>query len=86
MGTTGESYDNALAETINGLYKAEIIQRRGPWKTGEAEEMATMECVVLVQPPKAAGAYRLHPTGGVRGQLNTIANLSSRPCRPDSSQ
>jgi len=33
VGSTGDSYDNALAETINGLYKAEIIHRRGPWKT-----------------------------------------------------
>jgi transposase InsO family protein len=36
VGSTGDSYDNALAETINGLYKAEIIHRRGPWKTLEA--------------------------------------------------
>jgi putative transposase len=36
---------NALAETINGLYKAEIIHRRGPWKTREAVELATLEWV-----------------------------------------
>lgn len=45
VGSTGDSYDNALAETINGLYKAEIIHRRGPWKTREAVEMATLEWV-----------------------------------------
>ena len=45
MGSTGDSYDNALAETINGLYKAEIIHRRGPWKTREAVELATLEWV-----------------------------------------
>jgi len=44
-GSTGDSYDNALAETINGLYKAEIIHRRGPWKTREAVELATLEWV-----------------------------------------
>jgi len=33
VGSKGDSYDNALAETINGLYKAEVIHRRGPWKT-----------------------------------------------------
>ena len=44
-GSTGESYDNALAETINGLFKAEIIHRRGPWKTREAVELATLEWV-----------------------------------------
>lgn len=36
---------NALAETINGLYKAEIIHRRGPWKTREAVELVTLEWV-----------------------------------------
>ncbi len=36
MGSRGDSYDNALAETINGLYKAELINRRAPWKTKEA--------------------------------------------------
>jgi len=45
VGSTGDSYDNALAETINGLYKAEIIHRRGPWKTREAVELATLEWV-----------------------------------------
>ncbi len=41
----GHSYDNALAETINGLYKAELIHRRAPWKTVESLELATLEWV-----------------------------------------
>jgi transposase InsO family protein len=45
VGSKGDSYDNALAETINGLYKAETIHRLGPWKTREAVEMATLEWV-----------------------------------------
>lgn len=45
VGSRGDSYDNALAETINGLYKAELIHRRGPWKTKEAVELATLEWV-----------------------------------------
>ena len=45
VGSTGDSDDNALAETINGLYKAEMIHRRGPWKTREAVELATLEWV-----------------------------------------
>jgi putative transposase len=45
VGSKGDSYDNALAETINGLYKAELIHRRAPWKTRESVEMATMEWV-----------------------------------------
>ncbi len=45
VGSKGDSYDNALAETINGLYKAEPIHRRGPWKTRESLELATLEWV-----------------------------------------
>ena len=45
VGSRGDSYDNALAETINGLYKAELIHRRGPWKTMESVELATLEWV-----------------------------------------
>ena len=45
VGSKGDSYDNALAETINGLYKAEVIYRRGPWKTKQAVELATLEWV-----------------------------------------
>lgn len=45
VGSKGDSYDNALAETINGLYKAELIHRRGPWRTRESVELATLEWV-----------------------------------------
>ena len=45
VGSKGDSYDNALAETINGLYKAEVIHRSGPWKTKQAVELATLEWV-----------------------------------------
>jgi transposase InsO family protein len=45
VGSVGDSYDNALAETVNGLYKAELIHRRGPWKSFEAVEYATLEWV-----------------------------------------
>ena len=45
VGSVGDSYDNALAETVNGLYKAEVIHRRGPWKSFEAVEYATLEWV-----------------------------------------
>jgi len=45
VGSKGDSYDNALAETINGMYKAEVIHRRGPWKTKQAVELATLEWV-----------------------------------------
>jgi len=45
VGSVGDSYDNALAETINGLYKAEVIHRRGPWRSFETVEFATLEWV-----------------------------------------
>jgi putative transposase len=45
VGSVGDSYDNALAESINGLYKAEVIHRRGPWRSLEAVEFATLEWV-----------------------------------------
>ncbi|WP_415873540.1 DDE-type integrase/transposase/recombinase [Burkholderia ubonensis] len=44
VGSVGDSYDNALAETINGLYKAEVIHRRS-WRTLQAVELATLEWV-----------------------------------------
>ena len=45
VGSIGDSYDNALAETVNGLYKTEVIHRRGPWRSFEAVEFATLEWV-----------------------------------------
>ena len=45
VGSVGDSYDNALAETINGLFKVEVIHRRGPWRSAEAVEFATLEWV-----------------------------------------
>ena len=45
VGSVGDSYDNALAETINGLYKAEVIHRLGPWKTMAAVEWETLKWV-----------------------------------------
>ena len=45
VGSVGDSYDNALAETIIGLYKTEVIYHRGPWRNLEAVEYATLEWV-----------------------------------------
>ena len=45
VGSVGDSYDNALAESINGLFKAEVIWRLGPWRSMEAVEFATLEWV-----------------------------------------
>ncbi len=45
VGSKGDAYDNALAEAVNALYKAEVIRRRGPWRSLEAVELATLEWV-----------------------------------------
>lgn len=45
VGSVGDSYDNALAETVNGLFKTEIVRRRGPWRSLEVVEFATLEWV-----------------------------------------
>ena len=45
VGSVGDSYDNALAETIIGLYKTEVIRTRGPWRHIDAVEYATLEWV-----------------------------------------
>nr|AAD44276.1 transposase subunit B [Pseudomonas putida]CAC86788.1 transposase subunit B [Pseudomonas putida]CEK42465.1 Mobile element protein [Pseudomonas fluorescens SBW25] len=45
VGNTGDSYDNALAETINGLYKTELIHKRGPWKSVDSLEWETLKWV-----------------------------------------
>ena len=45
VGSKGDSYDNALAETVVGLYKTELIRRRGPWRTAEQVELATAEWI-----------------------------------------
>ncbi len=45
VGSVADSYDNALAKALNGLYRAEVIHRRGPWRSFEAVEFATIERV-----------------------------------------
>ena len=45
VGSVGDAYDNALAETVIGLFKTEVIQRRGPWRSFEAVEFATLDWV-----------------------------------------
>ena len=45
VGTVGDAYDNALAESVIGLFKTELIRRRGPWRTVEHVEVATLDWV-----------------------------------------
>ena len=80
VGSRGDSYDNAMAEAFNSLYKWELIYPQGPWKGLDDVEFATMGLHRLVQPPAAAWrdhrGQRLHNSRGVRGPL-----LQSNPSR-----
>ena len=65
VGSRGDSYDNALAESVIGLFKAEVIRRKGPWRTLEAVEFATTDVGGLVQSPTTARPDRVRPAGRV---------------------
>jgi putative transposase len=61
VGSRGDSYDNALAEAVNGLYKAEVIRKRGPWRSLEQVELATAEWVDWWNHQRLHGAIRGMP-------------------------
>jgi putative transposase len=61
VGSKGDSYDNALAETVNGLYKAELIRRRGPWRTVAEVAVATAEWVAWWNTARLHGALGYLP-------------------------
>ncbi len=84
VGSKGDSYDNALAETINGLYKAEIIHRRGPWKSKEAVELATLEWVSWFNRHRLLEPIGYIPLPKLR--QTTTAVKPSWPLPPDSNQ
>ena len=65
VGSRGDSYDNALAETINGLYKTELIHKRAPWKTREAMELATLEWVSWFNHQRLLGSIGYLPPAEV---------------------
>ena len=56
VGSVGDGYDDALAETIDGLYEAEVIHRRGPWRGLEAVEFTTLGRVDWFNNPRLLGA------------------------------
>jgi putative transposase len=73
IGSVGDSYDNALAEAVNSLYKAELTRRQGPWRTIDDLELATLGWVTWFNterlhgtlgdiPPAEYEAAFLHPT------------------------
>ena len=84
MGSVGDSYDNALAETVIGLYKTEVIRRRGPWRNIDAVEYATLEWVDwftrrrLLEPP---ATFRRSSS-----RRRTTVVRRTQPCWLDSSE
>ena len=52
VGSRGDAYDNALAETVIGLFKTEVIRRRGPWRSLEAVEFAALDWVDWFNTPR----------------------------------
>ena len=77
VGSVGDSYDNALAETVNGLFKAEVIHRRGPWRSFEAVEYATLEWVDWFNNRRL-----LEPIGNIppaEAEANFYAALENEP-------
>lgn len=75
VGSKGDSYDNALAETINGLYKAEVIHRRS-WQTRESVELATLEWVAWFNHQRLLGPIGYIPPA--EAEANYYRQLASQ--------
>ena len=69
VGTNGDSYDNALAESIIGLYKTELIRRHGPWRGLDDVELATLEWVDWFNHRRLHGQIGDVPPAELRGHL-----------------
>jgi len=78
VGSKGDSYDNALAETINGLYKAEVIHRRS-WPTRESVELATLEWVAWFNHHRLLGPIGYVPPA--EAEANYYRQLASQSSR-----
>ncbi len=84
VGNDGDSYDNALTETIDGLFKAEVIHRRGPWRNFEAGEYATLEWV-----DRFNNRRLLEPIGNIplaEAEANFYAALETEDMAPQLTQ
>ena len=78
VGSRGDSYDNALAETINGLYKTELIHKRGPWKNRESVELATLNWVSWFNHQRLLGSIGYIPPAEAEAQYyRQLANSDS---------
>lgn len=80
IGSIGDSYDNALAETVNGLYKTELIRRQGPWRNVDEVELATLQWVHWFNTARLHGALEDVPPAEFEAawrEANRRATLSS---------
>lgn len=68
VGSRGDSYDNAAAESMIGLFKTELIRRRGPWRGLDDVELATLEWVDWSRPPPASPGLRVPAASRLRGR------------------
>ena len=69
VGSQGDAYDNALAESVIGLYKTEVIRRKGPWRSLEAVEFATLTWVDWFNTRRLLGPLGDMPTSRVRSAV-----------------
>jgi transposase InsO family protein len=77
VGTSGNSYDNALADAVNGFDKAETLHTRRVWPSAPAVEMATMDGAVVEHPP-ATREPRLPRPGRSRGRPQSLTDARAR--------
>jgi transposase InsO family protein len=78
VGSRGDSYDNALAESVIGLFKTEVIRRRGPWRSREDVEFASLEWVWWFNHYRLLGTDRVRSASRVRGSVLPSRGRSDR--------
>jgi putative transposase len=82
VGSRGDSYDNALAESVNSLYKGELIRRRGPWRTADDVELATLAWVDWWNNRRIHGATGGVPPAEFEAEYYRRANHNPRSLDP----
>ena len=82
VGSAGDSYDNALAETVIGLFKTEVIRRRGPWRSMEAVEFATLEWVAWFNHQRLLGPIGNIPPAVAEARYHAQAEAPALAASP----
>ena len=77
IGTVGDSYDNAMAESVNGLYKTELVWRQGPWRTAEQLELAL--CSTSNGSTRGASTPRLETSPRPSSKPRTTLHTNHQP-------